>query len=284
MTRKGGNWSSGDIHRAYFQSMRALAVAVVLTLTLAAPAAASFPGNSAVLFSSPGDFITDGFPGGYTDLNSTLTLTGGPGDVVLHVSGNDGRTYAMEFAAKPGSVLTTGVYKNVERAAFRSANRAGMDISGNGHGCNTITGWFEVKDIAVDANGLIERLQILYEQHCEGAAAAEFGEVRWNEPAGVTPSELRWPASQLGADTAPAGVMLLSGDSLSLTGASISGPGAASFSFSFGNCIGGGPCPAPTSVGVSFAPTSSGTRSATLHLTDSAGTTYDVPLRGSTSR
>jgi hypothetical protein len=262
--------------------MRTLALSLLLALVPAAPAAAAFPDNSAVLLASPGEFVTSGLPHEYDDLNSALTLTGTSGDVTLHAAGTDGSTFSLEFAAKPGSLLQPGVYKNVERASFRNANRAGMEITGNGHGCNTITGWFEVKDIAVDSNSQVQRLQVLYEQHCEGAAAAVFGEVRWGEPAGVTPSELRWPASQFGSATARAGVVLLAPSPLSLTSASITGPGADDFSFSFLTCTGS--CPPATSVGASFAPASPGTRSATLHLVDSGGTTYDVPLRGSTSR
>ena len=264
--------------------MRIAPLALLLALVMAAPAAASFPDNSAVMLSSVGEWVTGGVPRAYDDRNATLTLTGTSGDVTLQIAGGDGSKFSMEFAAKPGTSLQPGVYKNVERAAFRSANRAGMDISGNGHGCNTITGWFEVKDFAVDSTGQVQRLQILYEQHCDGLPPAIFGEVRYGEPAGVTPSELRWPDSDFGSPAAPGAVLLLSPAPVTVADASITGSGADAFAIHYPTCIVGSPCPPPTGAGVVFEPSSPGTRSATLHITDSDGTAYTVPLRASASR
>jgi hypothetical protein len=258
--------------------MRIGALAFLASLLIAAPAAAS----SASLFASPGEFVTGGIPHVYDDSNSSITLSGTNADVTMHIAGTNGSSFALEFAAKPGSTLQPGVYKNVERAALRSANRPGLDVTGNGHGCNTVSGWFEVEDIASDAFGQVERLKVLYEFHCEGLPAAIFGEVRYAEPDGVTPTELRWPASQFGQPTAAAGVALVSTTGLNVASASITGSGADDFAVSFANCTGS--CPPPTGVGVDFQPRSTGTRSATLHLTDSAGGAYDVPLRGSTYR
>src|SRR5689334_14663373 len=106
--------------------MRTSLAVATLTLVLAAPAAANFPDNSALLFASPGDVVTGGIPRAYDDTNAAFTVTGTSADLTLHVAGTNGSSATMEFAAKPGSSLQTGLYKNVERAAFRSANRAGM--------------------------------------------------------------------------------------------------------------------------------------------------------------
>jgi hypothetical protein len=264
--------------------MRAFLVAVLLLFALAAPASAAFPDNSALLFASPGDVVTGGIPRVYDDTNATFTLTGTAGDATLHVAGTNGSSATLEFAAKRGSLLQPGVYKNVERAAFRSANRGGMDVNAGGTGCSTVSGWFEVKDLAVDSSGQIVRLQILYEQHCDGLAPATFGEVRYGEPGGVTPSELRLPATQFGQPTAQAGIALLSSTGATVASATISGSAADDFAVSFANCTGSDPCPPPTGFGVTFDPRSTGTRSATAHVTDSNGAVYDVPLRGSTYR
>ena len=258
--------------------MRIGVLAFLVSLVIAAPAGA----NSASLFASPGEFVTGGIPRVYDDTNSTITLTGSTADVTMHIAAGDGSSFALEFAAKPGSTLQPGAYKNAERAALRSANRPGLDVTGNGHGCSTVTGSFDVEDIAADPLGRLERLEILYEFHCDGLAPAIFGEVRYGEPDGVTPTELRWPASQFGQPTARAGAALVSSSGLSLTNATVSGSAAEDFPVSFPNCTGS--CPPVTGVGVEFQPHSTGTRSATLHLSDSAGGTYDVPLRGSTYR
>jgi hypothetical protein len=258
--------------------MRIVLLVFLASLVIAAPAAA----NTASLFASPGEFVTGGIPHVYDDTNSAISLSGTSADVTMHIAGNDGSSFALEFAGKPGSALQPGVYKNVERAALRTANRPGLDVTGNGHGCSTVSGSFEVEDISSDAFGQVERLKVLYEFHCDGLPPAIFGEVRYGEPDGITPTELRWPASQFGQPTARAGVALVSSSGLSLTSAAISGSAADDFRVSFPGCTGS--CPPVTGVGVEFQPRSTGTRSATLHLTDSAGGTYDVPLRGSTYR
>jgi hypothetical protein len=263
--------------------MRILPAVFALTLVLAAPAAASSPDDSALLFASPGDVVTGGIPRAYDDTNATFTLTGTSADVTLHAAGSNGSSASLEFAAKPGSALQAGVYRNVERAAFRSANRAGMDISAAG-GCSTVSGWFEVKDIAVDGTGQILRLKVLYEQHCDGLPAATFGELRYGEPGGVTPSEVRLPATQFGQPTASAGVGLLTSSGASIASTAITGSAADDFAVSVANCMGGVPCPPPTGFGIEFDPRSTGTRSASVHVTASDGATYDVPLRGSTYR
>jgi hypothetical protein len=112
--------------------------------------------------------------------------------------------------------------------------------------------------------------------------AATFGEVRYAEPGAVTLSEVRLPATQFGQPTASAGVALLDSSGATIAGASISGSAADDFAISFGSCTGS--CPPPTAFGIAFDPRSTGTRSATVHVTDSNGATYDVPLRGSTYR
>jgi hypothetical protein len=199
----------------------------------------------------------------------------------------------MTFAARPGSDLKPGVYDHVERAALRALNRPGMDISGNGAGCSTITGRFEVKDIAVDASGAIERLQIVYEQHCEGSPDALFGEVRWGEPtqtaAAATPSAITWPDARFGAPSFAIPEALLVASEMRIESVSVTGPHADDFSADPASCSGTS-CPDGlyhhgdvAGVAVRFAPRRPGTRSATLRILDSNGDTYLVPLRGFTS-
>jgi hypothetical protein len=67
------------------------------------------------------------------------------------------------------------VYVGAQRAPFREAGRPGIEISGDGRGCNTISGSFEVRELVVAADGSVQRAWIMYEQHCEGGTAALFG-------------------------------------------------------------------------------------------------------------
>ena len=76
---------------------------------------------------------------------------------------------ASEFAANAMNTnLTQGAYKNATRAAFAVGN-PGLDIGGNGWGCNTLVGTFSVFDVQYDySNGRPELVSFSasFEQDC----------------------------------------------------------------------------------------------------------------------
>src|SRR4051794_6867728 len=178
---------------------------VVAALMLLAPGAAHAATATAVtMLSDSGDYIGGGTPRLFHPGNAQITAGGNGGDLTLNVSGGtSGDSYSLEFAAPPGQQLAPGVYDNAQRAPFREAGRPGIDIGGDGRGCNTIEGRFEVKAISIASSGALERLWIVYEQHCEGGTAALFGEVAVGMPAEdgravAAPSIVRWPAGESG--------------------------------------------------------------------------------------
>lgn len=59
-----------------------------------------------------------------------------------------------------------------------------MDISGNGRGCNTLTGTFTVKSIAFELDGTVRNASISFVQHCEGATPALRGTLDFRTPVG----------------------------------------------------------------------------------------------------
>jgi hypothetical protein len=279
--------------------MRFVCLVALFTLALVTPAAASFE-NSSVVFSSPDDPVGQGIPHLYTDQTASFSVGQAPNGVSVVVQGTgtgpNGGAFNMQFAARPGAALKPGLYKNADFVPGQPAKGPSLDIqSSTGAVCGTVSGWFEVKDIATDTNGAVERLQILYEQHCNGGQPALWGEVRYGEPvtgnAVVTPSELILPETTFGAPTNSGGVAFLVLNPFSFTDISFSGRNAGEFSQAPIACSGG--CPNPNgpfaagdiaSVPISFAPARTGTRLATLNVADSSGTTYAVPLQGSTSR
>jgi hypothetical protein len=54
-----------------------------------------------------------------------------------------------------------------------------MDWSGEGRGCNTLTGCFAV-DAVTYAGGALTSIDLRFEQHCEGAAPALRGTLHWD--------------------------------------------------------------------------------------------------------
>lgn len=192
-----------------FPARICLAVAVGLALAgpvlVSSPAAALTVNRTVVsMFSDPGDYIGAGESRFYYPGNGTVEIGGDPTYLIVSVSGGTlGDSYSMTFAPPPGQRLRAQVYVGAQRAPFREAGRPGIDIYGDGRGCNELSGRFDVKDIATDASGAVTRLWLTFEQHCEGGVPALFGEVRIAQP-DVQASFLMSPQSLWFPDTSVA--------------------------------------------------------------------------------
>src|SRR3954453_7354539 len=266
---------------------RAWIAALALTGLLALPAAAHAATATAVsMLSDHGDYIGQGQPRFFYPGNGSVTLSGNAGGVTVNVSGGTaGDYYTMEFAAPSGQNLAPGFYTGAQRAAFRQAGRPGIDIYGDGRGCNTDSGIFEVRDIHTDANGAVDRLWIIYEQHCEGGVAATWGEVQVNEPAPAgplpSPSVVRWPPIDAGRGAQTVPVTVVASSPVAFAGTSVGGPNPGDFPVREDDCSGhsliaGATC----QVWVRFVPSAPGNRDAALTLVDSAGGRHTLPLQG----
>jgi len=98
-------------------------------------------------------------------------------------SGFDNTYAILQFGTNQLDIpMQTGDYLDAERAPFASLGHPGLDISFQNRGCNRLTGNYSVSkavfsDKAQDATGSeIETFAVSFEQHCEGAVPALFGE------------------------------------------------------------------------------------------------------------
>jgi hypothetical protein len=85
--------------------------------------------------------------------------------------------WSLNLAAPGQTALVPGAYEGATRFPFQSSAEPGLDFSGNGRGCNTLTGRFNVQNIVYDSYGEPASFQADFEQHCEGAEPALFGQV-----------------------------------------------------------------------------------------------------------
>lgn len=138
--------------------------------TPAAAAAGPTPVTSYTYTSVAGDYIGQGKAGTYREPTAKITLTGDAGAVRVRVQGTDD-SWDVELAAPKGEQLRPGIYRDAERAAFRTGRSPGLDVGGNGRGCNEVYGRFSVNQIATDASGAVTLLDASYTQKCESATA-----------------------------------------------------------------------------------------------------------------
>ncbi len=232
--------------------------------------------SALILDSDPGDWIGTGVQQAYTSADSTITASHvGTNSVSLAVVA-PGHTWAAVFAAPPTTSLVVGTYSGAVRATSAGLGQPGLDIYGDGHGCNTLTGRFVVSEITWAGDGSVTTFAATFEQHCEGFVPALFGEARFD-------SSVPWAAKSAppsaDAGIVPAGqsssrtVIVTSTGSggLHMAASSLSGADAARFSITSDGCAGVAVAPAAScSITFAFNPVSflAATYHASLDWTD----------------
>lgn len=83
----------------------------------------------------------------------------------------------LHFAPLEGEALHPGNYPSTQRWPFQSPKRPGLDITGNGAGCNTSTGKFTVYEATFDSAGQVVAFAADAEQTCGSGIQAR---VRFN--------------------------------------------------------------------------------------------------------
>jgi hypothetical protein len=88
-----------------------------------------------------------------------------------------GLSWSINLEAPSGARLLPGIYANATRHPFQSPGVPGLSVSGNGAGCNTLTGSFVVVEAVYGPRDEVLRFRATFEQHCEGAVPALRGEI-----------------------------------------------------------------------------------------------------------
>lgn len=130
--------------------------------------------------SEPGDYVGQGESLSFSDGIDAYGSTDGR---IVSVSVNsDGHWFSLNLAAPDGQALAPGAYENAARYPFQASYQPGLDFYGDGRGCNTVAGRFDVEAIKISSFGYVERLKANWELHCEGAEPALFGTVDITNP------------------------------------------------------------------------------------------------------
>lgn len=171
-----------------------LTTALTLGVLLAATPAGAAPkgggstkGKTSLTFQSdPGDYIGQGLTQTWTTANGSFSANHSAG--LVTVSFNGGSTWwTLNFKASQGRELIPGPYEGATRYPFQSPTTPGLDVSGSGRGCNTLTGRFDVLEAVYNADGSVAKFAADFEQHCEGATPALRGNVRYNASTRFSP-------------------------------------------------------------------------------------------------
>jgi hypothetical protein len=123
--------------------------------------------------------------------------------------------WTLEFVVPSNARFRPGVYEKAARYPFQSPTRPGLSVSGEGRGCNQVTGRFIVQEVVFGEDDNVERLSVDYEQSCdEGRSGPLTGSVRINSsiPPGQIPDSTK-DAAPPAAETRPRGTTYIDFDS-----------------------------------------------------------------------
>jgi len=156
-------------------------------LTLAFHTQAHAQVTSLTLSSDPGDYIGGGQFLFFTSSDGTFTAqqNAAQGVSVAFNTPSFDHFWYLDFAAADNQLLTVGLYTGAVRFPFQGPGQPGLSVVGDGRGCNTATGSFDVVEVVFGASGDIVAFDATFEQHCEGAVPALRGEIRYNANAVV---------------------------------------------------------------------------------------------------
>ena len=190
-------------------------IAVAAVLGALAPSAYAVTPLSASLTmtSDPDDFIGGGQSYSYdTSAGDTFGSTSN-GQVVsanILLAAN-GDFWFLDFAAPQGQTLAVGTYSGATRYPFNAPSEPGLSVSGNGRGCNMLTGSFTVNEVTFGPNGYVETFDVDFEQHCEGLIPALRGHLHIVNPPAPQPLTLALGLSPTGSWSRSAGTATVGG-------------------------------------------------------------------------
>lgn len=168
-------------------------------------------GTFLFLAGEPGDWVGGTLVRTLTSANSTFTTRTTNGTSEVHVDVRPftglpdlGAWWFVDLAAPDGQPLGPGTYEGAVRWPFQPAGVPGLSVSGDGRGCNEVTGRFVVHEARYGSDGALVTFDASFEQHCEGGPPALFGRVRIESPDTVPPV-LSVPLGVVQDATAPIG-------------------------------------------------------------------------------
>ncbi len=144
------------------------------------PPAGALPADGGYVYleSQPGDYIGAGGTYTYTPNTALISTSATDGHLSIAIEGDERWTGDFQ-AMNVVSVLEAGYYGDLQRYPFHNPVKGGLSWSGEGRGCNTLTGWFVIDSVTYDG-GALAAIELRFEQHCEGGGPALNGAIRWD--------------------------------------------------------------------------------------------------------
>jgi hypothetical protein len=258
------------------RARRFRAAALVLlgaaALVMIPSAAAASDVTAFTLDSLPGDLLAQGNTYWFAPPSETVFVH--PyGDGVAVDVGASGAFEALITPPTGATALAVGTYDTTRSS---TADTAGLDVFGNGVGCNNSTGSITVHQYQTDVAGNVTQFAATYQQLCDSSTEYAYGEIRFHSTldyaaAVVDHPALVFPDTLATTTSAPMHVTVTNRGTVGLTlgSAVLSGQSPGDYAVTTDTCSGttlavGASC----SASVTFTPGDMGPRLARLHFDD----------------
>ncbi len=122
-------------------------------------------GNAVFFLGEPGNFI---HPGTSLITDATFFASGSMRSVTLNLTPNQadqGSSWTLHFESPPNTTLLPGIYQNAVRPIL-AKDEPGIEVTGDGRGCNIIDGSFEIVEFEREGN-TTTKLSVTFEQLCD---------------------------------------------------------------------------------------------------------------------
>jgi hypothetical protein len=165
---------------------------------LSAPAAGAISAATAssTMTSDAADYIGQGLTYSYsTDTDDAFSSSTDGNAVHVTLTASNGDFWSLDFAAPAGQTLAPGTYSDANRDPFQGTG-PGLDVSGNGRGCNTLTGSFTVSNLTFGPHSYLQSFDVSFEQQCEGADPALRGRLHVVNPPAPDPLQIALTLNQ----------------------------------------------------------------------------------------
>jgi Calx-beta domain-containing protein len=150
---------------------------------------AAIPRTFLTLNSQPGDYIGQGQQYSFTPADGTFTIIPTYANGIEMVFRSFDGTQFWELMVGPGGTqkLLHSVYEGATEYEFQSQPMPWIEFFGDGRGCDRDRGRFLISDLSFTATGDVARFAADFEQHCEGAAPALYGSLRYQSSVTAIP-------------------------------------------------------------------------------------------------
>lgn len=150
------------------------------------------------IFGEAGDPVTQGSPRVWRTGRDAISVSRGDDGVRVSARTAGQDLFEIVLGAKAGEQFTYGGF--FDATPTPTPGSPTLKVTGGDRSCAGSTGHFRVLDNSPN----LDRLWIVFEQRCDGAAGASFGEIRVNVDQDrallVAPSRIEFPEQALGTE------------------------------------------------------------------------------------